>query len=554
MFVKTRSIQHLRHELTSSERSAAFALAALLSLPAIAYAQQVAAPLPLVTLSSDAEDRLRLAQLHGVSSDGYLIRSPSRLSPLTQRSDTVWYIGIVAPELRAIHNSGLPYSLDDGPVWAGRGWSEAITAGAFLASGSARLIIAPTFVSEQNELFQVIPYSQGLVPHRSEWANPFHPLPESIDLPIRFGDRRREYVDPGQSSLTFDAGAMSFGAASENLWWGPGIRNAITLSDNAPGVPHLFLQTRHPIHTAAGAFDAQLIVGQLSESGFFDDSSANNSRSLSGLAVTWTPAFDTAFTFGAARLVMGTRHNGAVPIAAASDVFRDVGHPYTDTTTADAPSGRDQITSFFGRWVLPSAGFEAYAEWARFEEPLSLRDLLEFPGHSEAYTLGFQWAHDIRADRTFELQSEASYLEPDPSLRLRPVATTYTSRDVPQGFTQRGQALGASIGPGSSSQWLAGDLFAPTWRVGAYLSRIRWDNGVLFEPIVPQFKRQDVTLLAGLRAGVSWRGVSAMLDFAHGARFDYLYQAYALSPDHTGGIDLINNTLSLTLSAGALPR
>ena len=554
MFVTTRSINQFSLHTATREHRVAWALAILLALPGAARAQQAVAPLTLVTLSSDAEDRLRLAQLHGASVGGYLIRSPSRLSPSNQRSDTAWYIGIVAPELRAIHNSGLPYSLNDGPVWAGRGWNEAITAGAFLASGSARLIIAPTFVSEQNDPFQVIPYSQGLVPHRSVWANPFHPLPESIDLPLRFGDHRREYVDPGQSSLTFDASSVSFGAATENLWWGPGIRNAITLSDNAAGVPHLFVQTRHPIRTAAGAFDAQLIVGQLSESAFFDDSSANDSRSLSGLAVTWTPAFDTAFTFGVARLVMGTRHNGAFPIGAVLDVFRDVGHPFTDTTAADAPSGRDQITSFFGRWVLPSAGFEAYAEWARFEEPLSLRDLLEFPGHSEAYTLGFQWAHDLSAARTFQLQSEASYLEPDPSLRLRPVATTYTSRDVPQGFTQRGQPLGASIGPGSSSQWLAGDVFAHTWRAGAYLSRIRWDNGVLFEPIVPQFKRQDVTLLAGLRAGVSWRGVNAMLDFAHAARFDYLFQAYALSPGHTGGIDLINNTLSLTLSAGALPR
>jgi hypothetical protein len=510
---------------------------------------------PLVTLSSDTDDRLRLSQLRGLSSvDGYLIRSPSRLSPPYSRSDSTWYIGLIAPEARAIHNSGLPYSLNDGPVWAGRGWNEAITAGAFLADGPVRLIIAPTFVSEQNELFQVIPYSQGLVPHRSEWANPFHPLPESIDLPLRFGDRPHHYVDAGQSSLTVDAQAVSFGVANENLWWGPGIRNAITLSDNAAGFPHLFLQTRQPLATPAGKFDAQWIVGQLSESGFFDDSASNNARSLSGLAATWSPAFDTTFTFGIARLVMGTRRNGAFPVGAAFDVFRDVGHPFTDTTAASAPSGLDQITSFFGRWVLPSAGLEAYAEWARFEEPLSLRDLLEYPGHSEAYTLGFQWAHALDAYRTFQLQSEASYLEPDPSLRLRPVATTYTSRDVPQGFTQRGQSLGASIGPGSSSQWLAGDVFASTWRLGAYLSRIRWDNGVLFEPIVPQFKRQDVTLLAGLRAGYSWRGASAMLDFAHGARFDYLYQAYVLSPGRTGGIDLINNTLSLTLTAGVLPR
>jgi hypothetical protein len=160
----------------------------------------------------------------------------------------------------------------------------------------------------------------------------------------------------------------------------------------------------------------------------------------------------------------------------------------------------------------------------------------------------------LSQQRTFRLHGEVSYLEPDPSLRVRPVAITYTSHSVPQGFTHRGKTLGAAIGPGASSQWITGDVFAPRWRLGAYLERIRWDNGVLFEPIVPDFKRQDVTLLAGLRGSVSWRGMSLLLDFAHAARFDYLFQAYALSPGKTGGIDLINNTVSFTLSSAVWPR
>jgi hypothetical protein len=154
--------------------------------------------------------------------------------------------------------------------------------------------------------------------------------------------------------------------------------------------------------------------------------------------------------------------------SSAFDVFRSVGQPNTDTIPASAQAGRDQIFSFFGRWLLAPANFEAYVEWARFEEPKSLRDFLEYPGHSEGYTLGFQWAHPVPPFTVFRLQGEASYLEPDPSLRLRPTAVTYTSRAVPQGFTNRGETLGASIGPGGSSQWLAADMFSDFWRLGAY--------------------------------------------------------------------------------------
>jgi hypothetical protein len=510
---------------------------------------------PIVAIGSDADDRARVAQLGGSSAtDITMLRSMSRLSA-TFDSTTKWRFGFAIPEVRAVRNSGLPFSLNDGPLWAGRGWSRSITPAVIARTGWATLILAPSFVSSDNERFQVIPYPQVGRSPRSVWANPFHPLPESIDLPLRFGDQRVHSASFGQSSLTVNARGVAVGIASENLWWGPGIRNAITLSNNAPGFPHLFLQTRQPLHTRAGTFDAQWVVGQLSDSHFFDSTSTGTRRTLSGLAATWTTPFDSTLTLGIARIVMSsTTPRHGFPFAA-FDVLHSVGHLNTDTLAPVPSPARDQITSLFGRWLYPAAGFEAYAEWARFEEPLSLHDFLEFPGHSEGYTLGFQWARPVSHGRTFRLQSEASYLEPDPSLRLRPVAVTYTSRGVPQGFTEQGQMLGAAIGPGASSQWLAADVLDAQWRLGPYLGRIRWDNGTFEEPIVPLFKRPDVSLFAGLRGGVTWRGVDLLVDFTHAARFNYLFQTYIVpGTNRTQGVDLINNTLSVTVSTARIAR
>jgi hypothetical protein len=504
----------------------------------------------LSTLTGETEERARLGQLLGETNPGgFTLRSPSKLTP----DRASWTVGIIAPEVRVIGNSALPYSINEGSLWAGRGWSREVTAGFFIQTDRLRLIIAPTVVSEQNRAFQVIPYPQGLsappsTPPRSVWANPFHPLPESIDLPIRFGDQSRRQLDAGQSSLALRFPLVAVGIANQNRWWGPGIRNALTLSSNAPGFPHAFVETPRPVPTRFGTFDVQWIVGRLTESDFFDLDSTNNSRSLSGLAATWSPRGDSGLSIGIARLVMARQSNEAIPIGAAFDILRSVGQPNTDMAKSPAALRRDQITSLFARWAFPGAGFETYAEWARFEEPASLRDLLEFPGHSEGYTVGLQWARKLAGRTAFQLQTEASYLEPDPSLRVRPVATTYTSRAVPQGFTQRGRTLGAAIGPGGSSQWLAADVFAAHWRLGPYLGRIRWDNGTLFEPIVPQFKRQDVSLLAGVRGSAAWQGVRLNVDFAHAARFDYLFQTYVLPTGKTGGIDIANNTLAVTLT------
>lgn len=533
-----------------SRRAALFILTLLLAAaPASAQCRSTSS---LTGLTSEGDERIRLQQLlDRTPSAGYMIRSASRLSPAADSATATPTCVLLLPDVRVVHNSGLPFSLNDGPMWAGRGWNESVTAGVAYSSGSVRLIVAPTFLSEQNEAFQVIPYPKGKIPIRSIWANPFHPPPESIDLPLRFGDHAITNLNAGQSSLTVTHSNVSFGLANENLWWGPGIRNAITLSNNAPGFPHLFVGTRKPATTRLGTFDAQWILGELSESSFFDTDPSNDHRSLNGAIVTWTPPQDTVITVGIARLALAAWNGSVFPVGHVLDVLRSAGHADVDTNRSTSPN-RDQITSFFARWLFPSAGFEAYAEWARFEEPRTLRDFLESPAHSEGYTIGLQWAHPLDSARTFQLQTEASYLEPDPSLRVRPVAETYTSRGVPQGFTQDGQALGAAIGPGASSQWLAGDVFAHRWRAGVYLGRIRWDNAVLFEPIVPEFKRQDVSLFAGLRGSVSWRGVNLGLDFTHAARFDYLFQAFVLTAPRTGGIDLINNTVSVTLSS-ALP-
>jgi hypothetical protein len=499
-----------------------------------------------VRLGSDADDRIRLGLLRGYpDSLGYMLRSPSRLITDTGAS---WRIDLLTPELRFVSNSALPFSMNDGPMWAGRGSNVEVTAGVRAHAGPLRIIIAPSILSEQNREFQVIPFSQHIEPRRSIWANPFHPMPESIDLPLRFGDASRKRVVPGQSSISVTAKGGAFGFATENRWWGPGIRNAIVLGNNASGFPHLFLQAAKPVHTRFGVFDAQWIVGRLRESDFFDHDTTNDRQSVSALAMTWSPHGDRGFTLGATRLVIAPQDGHGISASAAFNVMGKVGRPNADTASAAPATGRDQVFSVFGRLELPAAGFEAYAEWARFEQPGSVRDFLEFPNHSQGYTLGLQWARPVLNSSTFRFQGEASYLEPSPSFRVRRVTSSYTSRVVPQGFTHLGQTLGAAIGPGASSQWLAGDVLNGQWTAGAFIGRIRWDNNVFYnDSIVPFFKREDISVLGGLRGSFTYRNVQATAEFTHAVRINYLFQGYIDDPvlATTTGVDIINNTIAI---------
>lgn len=507
-----------------------------------------------VPLGGESEQRARLQQLLGrdsgsVAGTTSLFRSASTLSART-RAPRRFALSLIAPEVRVVSNSALPYSLNDGSLWAGRGANTITRMGVGVDAGRVRLWIAPQLTTSENKRFQVIPYPQSDVPRRSEWANPFHPPASSIDLPFRFGDQPLQRVDAGQSSLTVELPYISTGVATENISWGPGRWNQLVLSDNAAGFPHAFAQTRDGVKTRVGRFDAQWILGQLRESDFFDFDSTNNVRSLSGIVVVWTPAFDSAFSIGMARTVLAPTNLRVISLRSAVDVFRKVGQPDTDPEFATRGPRPDQLISFFARWRVPQAGVEAYGEWARFEEPRSIRDLLEFPGHSQGYTLGVQWARPIARLGTFTLQAEGTNVEPDASIRVRPVATSYTSRAVAQGYTNRGKSLGASIGPGSSSQSVSADLFGATFRVGAFASRIRWDNATLWEPIVPQVKNEDVSVLGGLRGSVTLRATRLLLEYTRTVRLGYLYQDKIVDPligTHSG-VDILNRTVSVTLS------
>ena len=64
------------------------------------------------------------------------------------------------------------------------------------------------------------------------------------------------------------------GVSTENLWWGPGVRNSLIMSNNAPGFGHISFNTTAPVLTKIGSFEWQLISGVLQNSGLLPPDTA----------------------------------------------------------------------------------------------------------------------------------------------------------------------------------------------------------------------------------------------------------------------------------------
>jgi hypothetical protein len=332
---------------------------------AVSVPLEAGPPRPALVLPGDMyEDRERVLQLLGVrSTAGALLRAPSTSAePLERRSPWIPQVQLLSPRLRTVWNSDLPFSLNEGTLWAGRGANLAVLAGTRVEWGPVSLIFAPELTYQENREFQIFLYP---LDDRSSFSSPWHLAGDPLDLPLRFGAEPFTTFWLGQSSLSVRAGPVAGGVATENQWWGPGIRNGIILSSNAPGFPHAFLRTSRPVTTRLGEFEGRWIVGTLTESLFFDLLANNDLRSISGVAATFRPAGQPNLTVGVARTVISPSGELEVLPGRALDAFR-TSQPAPESDGSGArPRAREQIYALFGRWVFPADGVEIYAEWAR---------------------------------------------------------------------------------------------------------------------------------------------------------------------------------------------
>lgn len=503
--------------------------ALLLALVPATLAAQSASTLR--SIRSLAEDRDRLAQLTGASTAGAMLRDGTRID--SAATGLRW----LRPELHLVWNSALATSLNDGALWSGRGASILVRGGATFGWHNVRLTVAPELTASQNAPVEVI---ASRVLTWSRWASPWRTAAVPADLPLRFGDAPFTTLHTGQSALSAQWDKVAVGISSGNLWWGPGLRNALVLGNQAGGIPHAFIRTPRPLHSRIGDFEGRLIVGALTESIYFDTIAGNDQRSVSGLAFTLAPKPLPGLTVGLARLV----------IAPAGGAGETLAHLADAMTTWNGGNDRDQLSSLFFRWVAPESGFEFWGEWAKSRLP-TLRELLTAPNADQAWTLGGQWALP-RSDGALRLQLEFSDLAQSLVFASRMPRDYYTGHAAVQGFTQRGQPLGAASGPGSTDGWIALDRIRSKWSVGGFFARTRWENDAFYRERFPNPFGHDVSIFTGARASrrfAQWDTQGALL---FERRDNYLFESGYLQPFSRGQRNVSN--LRLEFSVAPRPR
>jgi hypothetical protein len=357
-------------------------------------------------------------------------------------------------------NSHHPFGWNDGAMIQSKGYQVLARPGVNMQYGIFEAQIAPELVFANNSNFATSQYGKA---NNSSYSKIFL----------------------GQSFIKASYGAFTIGVSSQNLWWGPGINSSLLMSNNAPGFLHAFIGTRKPLKTPIGSIELNLIGAKLNSTssiGYENNHLRpriinNNWRFLNSYVISWQPKWVKGLFLGMTRSLQQYGHKVQnQQTGFLSKYLPVIGLAVQKQNNfGDDTLDRDQLASFFLRWVLPKSNAEFYIEYGKNDYGVNFRDYINGPTHSSAYTVGFRKLIPKTKEQYIQLETEFTQMSQSPDFLVRDAGNWYEHGKVEQGYTHQNQTMGAGAGFGANLQ-----TFSATWvngnlRNGFLVQRIERD-------------------------------------------------------------------------------
>jgi len=391
------------------------------------YAQQM-------IIGSPEEDSIRLAQLAG----NYDLNVSMAVRPLYIKqpaSNKKFQLKPLPVSFATQYNSQRPFGWNDGSMILARGLQTQLRAGVYLRMGIVEMQLAP------------------------EWVYATNP---SYDTSVHWGTNPGGVYNKlflGQSSVGLRLGGVSVGVSSQNLWWGPGIRSSLLMSNNAPGFLHAYIRSNRPLKTPIGHFEWQLIGARLEGDSNRPYENFHLKRATESYPASWR--YQSAFVFSyqpkwVPGLFLGMtrtlqRYQQDIGLGGGSFLKKYIpvltkAFQKKNEQTDDAEN-TDQLASFFFRWLLPKSKLEVYAEWGYNDYKQNIRDYVMDATHSAAYIIGIQKLYSTSKYKLL-IGAEITKTAESPSNLLRGAGNWYV-HGGDNGYTHANQIVGAGFGYGS---------------------------------------------------------------------------------------------------------
>ena len=403
-----------------------------------------------------------------------------------------------------------PYDWNEGSMIPAKGFQQYLNGGVNVKWKNLELQLAPEYVLAQNLPYEGFNEGQDKV----HWRD-YYRFYNFIELPERMGNAQYSQFFWGQSFIKFNYKNTVLQLSTANKWWGPGFRNALILSNNAAGFPHIGFSNKKPIRSKIGTFNYEFIWGQLINSGQPPPASylkyngeqmfapkENRNRSFQAMHINYIPKWFPNLTLGLEQSFVQYEDqlkglDNYLPIK--NIIYRLPNDVLNQPIT---------LTAFYFNYEFPAVKAKIYGEFGWNLNRTTLRNWLIQPDKGMANVLGFSKIIPSQRAHFWELKAEMT------NLQLLTVAEQFTTGAPPswylgayvrQGYTNNGKTIGAGVGPGGTSQTLELNWRKGNNRIGVSGERRLHNNDFYVYSFTPSgdFRRFYVDFATSLK--VDWR-------------------------------------------------
>lgn len=416
---------------------------------------------------------------------------------LTRGIDKSIKMRLYGPEWFNSYNTAAPYGQNDGALWQGKGYNSSLTAGARVEGYGFELTVKPQVSFSENRKFVYTKPNYSGANYEGKAAKYGYYSVNSIDAPQRFGDSAFFKFDWGDTEARWSWNTFTLGFGTQAIWLGSAQLNPIIHSNNAAAYPKLDIGLRKtPIYFPhfgwhLGDIELRGWWGMLTESDYFDNDDSNDNNLISGLSAAYRFPF-TNLSLGVNRTMLSK--------------WNDIGsyslfHIFLPFDNSGGSDNSDQRFSVTSDWLFTKIGLEIYLEWGRNDYSPSLNYIIRYPFHTQGWTVGMRKSFTFTEKLKGEILLELTNLESSRDYELLWGTTFYAHHIITQGYTNKGQWLGAGMGTGGNSQYLGAKLCT---KKSSYLLFMQRENTSLDYTWFVQDKEKDRerSISANLSAGV----------------------------------------------------
>lgn len=387
------------------------------------------------------------------------------------------FVKLYGPEWYNSYNTAAPYGQNDGALWQGKGYNTSLTAGVRLEAYGLELTVKPQLCWQENREFDIMPSNTD-----SEYGY-FWGYGKNIgcDVPQRFGDSSFWTFDWGDTEIRYTWHTLTVGFGTQSIWLGPAYENPVLHSNNAASYPKFDIGIRKQrvvipgLNWNLGEIEGRIWIGYLTESDYFDINSDNNHNMINGFAVAYSPSFIPGMTISVNKICLCKWDDRSIKYF----------NPFYNSNEIE-----DQKASFGIDWIFPQVGFEVYGE-------LGIDDYMDFQTYIErtlTYTVGLKKSMTISSKKSIagKLYFEWNNSEMSQDFQFQWPYNFGFHHNITQGYTNKGQWIGAGIGYGGNNQILGFSLYHRKGFINLFFQRGNPDLNYIFSKAVNSSAKDNV--------------------------------------------------------------